>query len=87
MELLDEKDINLLNTDPYIVGSKLRKHSKFDYEYKNKRYNFKITACHPIAHNVSYLERDISNIDLLVPGTLLFCEAKNNGRNQIDLTH
>lgn len=62
VELLDVKDINFINTDPYIIDSNLRRYSKFEYEYKNNRYNYKITACHPIAHNVSYLERDINMI-------------------------
>lgn len=62
VELLDEKNINFVNTDPYIIDSNLRRHSKFEYEYKNKKYNYKITACHPTAHNVSYLERDINMI-------------------------
>ncbi len=63
IELLDENDINFINTDPYIIDLNLRKYSKLEYEYKNKRYNYKITACHPIAHNVSYLERDINMIN------------------------
>ena len=62
VELLDEKDINFINTDPYIIDSNLRRYSKFEYEYKDKKYNYKITACHPTAHNVSYLERDINMI-------------------------
>ena len=63
IELLDENDINFINTDPYIIDLNLRKYSKLEYEYKNKRYNYKITACHPIAHIVSYLERDINMIN------------------------
>lgn len=62
IDFLDGKEINYINTDPYIIDSGLRKYSKLKYEYKSKQYSYKITACHPTAHNVSYLERDINMI-------------------------
>lgn len=48
-----------MNTDPYIISSDVRKHSLIQYEYKGKDYKYKMTACHPAAHNSTILERDI----------------------------
>ncbi|TDQ41615.1 uridine kinase family protein [Aureibacillus halotolerans] len=60
VELIEEKDINLINTDPYIIGSDLRKYTTLAYEYNGKEHHYKMTACHPAAHNVYALERDIN---------------------------
>lgn len=62
VKFLGLKDINLINTDPYIIGSNLRKYTVLDYEYNNEKHHYKMTACHPTAHNVSALERDINMI-------------------------
>lgn len=62
VKLLGSKDINFMNTDPYIIGSKLRQHAKIDYEYNSEEHCYKMTACHPSAHNLSALERDIHMI-------------------------
>lgn len=62
LKLLGQKDINFMNTDPYIIGSNLRKYTSFDYEYNNEEHQYKMTACHPTAHNLSALERDIHMI-------------------------
>lgn len=62
IKLLVQKDVNYINTDPYIIGSNLRKHTVINYEYKNKNYHYIMTACHPAAHNLTALERDISMI-------------------------
>lgn len=59
LKLLGETNVNYINTDPYIIGSNLRKYTIIKYEYKNKVHQDKMTACHPAAHNVSSLERDI----------------------------
>lgn len=59
IKLLGQDDVNYLNTDPYIIGSKLRKYTFIDYEYQNEHYHEKMTACHPAAHHVSALERDL----------------------------
>ncbi|MFD1445223.1 uridine kinase family protein [Oceanobacillus profundus] len=73
LRLLKEKDVNYMNTDPYIIGSNLRKHALIDYEYNNKTHHYKMTACHPAAHHVSALERDVNMIrdglDLYTIGT------------------
>ncbi|QHS21815.1 phosphoribulokinase [Virgibacillus sp. MSP4-1] len=56
-------NINYINTDPYIIGSSnIRKYAVIDYEYKNKTHHYKMTACHPGAHHISALERDIQMI-------------------------
>ncbi|RPF55254.1 uridine kinase family protein [Aquisalibacillus elongatus] len=60
IEHLDESDVNYLNTDPYIMGSKIRKYTTIDYEYQNENHQFKMTACHPAAHQIDALERDIN---------------------------
>ncbi|MEK4517456.1 phosphoribulokinase [Paenibacillus sp. FSL H8-0122] len=59
ISLLGQENVNLLNTDPYIIGSSLRKYAMIDYEYHNEQYRDKMTACHLLAHNVAALERDI----------------------------
>lgn len=52
-------DVNYLNTDPYIVSSAIRKHAQIDYTYEGILHRFKMTACHPAAHHIPALERDI----------------------------
>jgi uridine kinase len=54
-------DVNILNTDPYIITD-VRKYTTIDYEYNNKNYSYKMTACHPAAHNLLALKRDIKMI-------------------------
>lgn len=59
VKLLGHNNVNYINTDPYIIGSHLRKYTLISYEYKNEQHQEKMTACHPAAHNVFALERDI----------------------------
>jgi uridine kinase len=59
LKLIGETNVNYINTDPYIIGSNIRKYTIINYEYKNKIHQDKMTACHPVAHNISILERDI----------------------------
>lgn len=54
-----KNDVNYLNTDPYIVSSSIRKHAVIDYTHKGTLHRFKMTACHPAAHHVPSLERDV----------------------------
>lgn len=54
-----DQDVNLICTDPYIVSSALRKDTKITYTYQNEPRTAKMTACHPLAHYVEALERDI----------------------------
>jgi uridine kinase len=55
-------EVNYINTDPYIIGSSLRKYAKIGYQYHNEEHFYKMTACHPAAHNIAGLERDIQMI-------------------------
>ncbi|PFA62817.1 phosphoribulokinase [Bacillus sp. AFS015802] len=57
--LLEGQKINYINTDPYIVSSAVRKHSFIEYEYKNEKHQSKMTACHPAAHHLFALDRDV----------------------------
>ncbi|MCR8849326.1 phosphoribulokinase [Rossellomorea sp. SC111] len=52
-------EANYINTDPYIVSSAVRKHSFIEYEYKNEKHQSKMTACHPDAHHLFALDRDV----------------------------
>ncbi|WP_433747586.1 uridine kinase family protein [Falsibacillus pallidus] len=73
LALLGENDVNYINTDPYIVDSGVRKHAEIDYEYEGEKHHFKMTACHPAAHNALALKRDIrmirDGLDLYTIGT------------------
>ena len=60
--LLHNDEVNYINTDPYIISSTLRKSAMIDYTYQNKTHRFKMTACHPSAHHLPSLERDIQMV-------------------------
>ena len=55
-------DINLLHTDPYIIDSQLRKQTILTYEQNGTIHHYKMTACHPAAHHLLSLERDVRMI-------------------------
>jgi uridine kinase len=59
LKILGHNDVNYINTDPYIIGGHLRQYTTIEYEYKNELHHGKMTACHPAAHNIFALERDI----------------------------
>lgn len=59
VNLLNQHEVNYFNTDPYIVSSTIRKHAIIDYTYQNKHHRYKMTACHPSAHHLPSLERDV----------------------------
>jgi len=59
LKLLGHENVNYINTDPYIISSHLRKYTVINYEYSNEQHQAKMTACHPAAHHVFALERDI----------------------------
>ncbi|WP_026824464.1 uridine kinase family protein [Exiguobacterium marinum] len=52
-------DVNLLHTDPYIIDSQLRKQTILTYEQNGITHHYKMTACHPAAHHLLSLERDV----------------------------
>lgn len=57
--LLNRHEVNYINTDPYIVDSTIRKYASISYTYQERNHHFKMTACHPAAHHLPALERDI----------------------------
>ncbi|MGD6796006.1 uridine kinase family protein [Metabacillus indicus] len=57
-----KEDANYLNTDPYIISSGVRKHARIEYSYGNENHTYKMTACHPDAHHLPSLERDVQMI-------------------------
>ncbi|OWT47683.1 uridine kinase family protein [Bacillus sp. K2I17] len=59
VKLLNQNEVNYINTDPYIVSSDIRKHAVIHYTYQNENHRYKMTACHPAAHHLTALERDI----------------------------
>jgi uridine kinase len=62
LTLLEGKDINYINADPYIVSSGVRRHTSIQYEYNNEIHQSKMTACHPAAHHVLALDRDVKMV-------------------------
>ncbi len=62
ISLLIENEVNYINTDPYIITSNIRKHAIIDYTYQNENHRYKMTACHPSAHHLISLERDIQMV-------------------------
>ncbi|KIL43080.1 uridine kinase family protein [Jeotgalibacillus campisalis] len=73
MNHLPQDEVNYVNTDPYIIGSSLRQYTTLNYLHQNIEHQSKVTACHPAAHNVFALERDIKmlrdGLDLYTIGT------------------
>ncbi|GAF17180.1 uridine kinase [Bacillus sp. JCM 19046] len=62
IKLLDHSNLNYINTDPYIIGSQLRKHTTIYYTYQKQNHGDKMTGCHPDAHNWQVLERDLQMV-------------------------
>ncbi|MED2186795.1 AAA family ATPase [Bacillus wiedmannii] len=60
--LLNQNEVNYINTDPYIVSSDIRKHAVIHYTYQNENHRYKMTACHPAAYHLAALERDIQMV-------------------------
>lgn len=73
MTILSINEVNYLNTDSYIISSDVRKNASIEYTYNNENHRFKMTACHPSAHHLLSLERDVRMIrdghDLYTIGT------------------
>ncbi|MGN4124764.1 uridine kinase family protein [Lysinibacillus sphaericus] len=59
---LNQHEVNYMNTDPYIVSSNIRNQAMIDYTYQNENHRYKMTACHPAAHHLPSLERDVRMI-------------------------
>ena len=62
VQLLHKDEMNYINTDPYIISSTIRKSALMDYTYQDKIHRFKMTACHPSAHHLPSLQRDIQMV-------------------------
>lgn len=84
LKLLGHADVNYINTDPYIIGSHLRKYTFINYEYKNELHQDKMTACHPAAHNIIALERDIQ---MIRDGLDFYALGTNNTKNTLISSH
>ncbi|MGE7109817.1 uridine kinase family protein [Lysinibacillus sp. NPDC047702] len=73
IHLLNQNETNYINTDPYIVSSEIRMQTIISYTYQNEHRHFKMTACHPAAHHLPSLERDVQmvreGLDLLTINT------------------
>lgn len=86
---LDQDEVNYLNTDPYIVDSDIRKQSILEYTYRNEHHRFKMTACHPAAHHLPSLERDVQMIreglDLMTIDTHYMKSALISSKKQITI--
>ncbi|OOR15276.1 uridine kinase family protein, partial [Bacillus cereus] len=59
---LNQNKVNYINTDPYIVSSNVRKYTNIHYTYQNENHYDKMIACHPSAHHLSALERDVQMV-------------------------
>ena len=81
-------DVNYINTDPYIITD-VRKFTSIDYEYNNENYTYKMTACHPAAHNLLALERDImmikDSLDFYTIGTHYLKSTLISTRNNTNI--
>lgn len=51
-----------LNELNLMISSDIRKHTIIDYTYQNENYRYKMTACHPSAHHLPSLERDVQMV-------------------------
>ncbi|GAA3409492.1 uridine kinase [Paenibacillus hodogayensis] len=89
LKLLGHDNVNYINTDPYIIGSHLRKYTLINYEYKNEQHQEKMTACYPAAHNVFALERDIhmmrDSLDFYTIGTNYTKSVLVSSENKINI--
>lgn len=86
---LNQSEVNYINTDPYIVSSDIRKHTIINYTFRNEQHHFKMTACHPAAHHLPSLERDIQmvreGLDLLTIDTHYMKSALISSKSKITI--
>ncbi|MBB6452623.1 uridine kinase [Salirhabdus euzebyi] len=89
VNLLGQSNINYINTDPYIIGSNIRKFTLIDYEYNKENHQYKMTACHPSAHHLPALERDIKmirdGVDFYSIGTPYSKSALISSRSKVNI--
>ena len=86
---LNQNEVNYMNTDPYIVSSDIRKQTIINYTYQNEKHCFKMTACHPAAHHLPSLERDIQmvreGLDLLTIDTHYMKSALISSKTKVTI--
>lgn len=89
VSLLNENEVNYINTDPYIITSNIRKYAIIDYTYQNENHRYKMTACHPSAHHLISLERDIQmvrdGLDLYTIDTDYMKSERISSKNKITI--
>ncbi|MEH6945348.1 phosphoribulokinase, partial [Bacillus sp. JJ722] len=87
--LLNQNEVNYINTDSYIVSSKIRMHTNIDYTYQNKNHCYKMTACHPATHHLPSLERDVQmvreGLDLYTIDTHYMKSELISSRNKVTI--
>ncbi|WP_421380657.1 uridine kinase family protein [Bacillus salacetis] len=88
-KLLGSENVNYINTDTYIIGSNLRQYTTIHYEYMNEHHQDKMTACHPAAHTIYALERDVrmlrEGFDLYTIGTNFTKSVFVSSQNKINI--
>jgi uridine kinase len=89
VNLLGKNNVNYINTDPYIISSTIRKNTFIDYTYNNESHHFKMTACHPEAHHLLALERDIKmmkiGLDFMTIGTQYMESTLISAQNKVNI--
>ncbi len=45
-----------------LIDREARNHATIDYTYQNVDHRYKMTACHPSAHHLPSLERDVQMV-------------------------
>lgn len=89
VNLLNKNEVNYINTDPYIVSSSIRNHTMIDYTYQNENHQYKMTACHPSAHHLSSLERDVqmvrTGLDFYTIDTLYMKSELISSKNKVTI--
>ncbi|KOY80322.1 phosphoribulokinase [Lysinibacillus macroides] len=86
---LNRDKVNYINTDPYIVSSDIRKQTFIDYTYQSEEHHYKMTACHPSAHHLPSLERDVqmvrAGMDLVTIDTHYMKSAVISSKKQLTI--
>lgn len=86
---LEHETYNLLETDPYIIDSGIRKLAYAEYVFNGQKYKEKITGCMPLAHELNSLKRDIlalkKGMDIITIDEPWAPSVKLNGNRQINI--
>lgn len=86
---LEDEIYNLLETDPYIIDSSIRKLAYVEYDFSGQKYKEKITGCMPLAHELNSLKRDIlalkNGMDIITINEPWAPSVKLNGNRKINI--